>query len=101
MRRHLPWPKTRAPSAPTWLPRSRVRRPVSGEPWLILPTYNEADNVEPIVAAAGDVLVRASPAGFRVLIVDDGSPDGTGRIADRLAAERDWLEVLHRSEKNG
>jgi dolichol-phosphate mannosyltransferase len=74
---------------------------VSGEPWLILPTYNEADNVEPIVGAAGDVLAGASPAGFRVLIVDDGSPDGTGRIADRLAAERDWLEVLHRSEKNG
>jgi dolichol-phosphate mannosyltransferase len=74
---------------------------VSGEPWLILPTYNEADNVEPIVGAARDVLARASPAGFRVLIVDDGSPDGTGRIADRLASERDWLEVLHRSEKNG
>jgi dolichol-phosphate mannosyltransferase len=74
---------------------------VSGEPWLILPTYNEADNVEPIVGAAGDVLARASPAGFRVLIVDDGSPDGTGAIADRLAAERGWLEVLHRSEKNG
>jgi dolichol-phosphate mannosyltransferase len=74
---------------------------VSGEPWLILPTYNEADNVEPIVAAASDVLAAASPAGFRVLIVDDGSPDGTGGIADRLAAERDWLEVLHRSEKNG
>jgi dolichol-phosphate mannosyltransferase len=74
---------------------------VSAEPWLILPTYNEADNVEPIVGAAGDVLAGASPAGFRVLIVDDGSPDGTGRIADRLAAERDWLEVLHRSEKNG
>jgi dolichol-phosphate mannosyltransferase len=74
---------------------------VSGEPWLILPTYNEADNVEPIVAAAGDVLAGASPAGFRVLIVDDGSPDGTGGIGDRLAAERDWLEVLHRSEKNG
>jgi dolichol-phosphate mannosyltransferase len=74
---------------------------VSGEPWLILPTYNEADNVEPIVAAAGGVLSRAAPGGFRVLIVDDGSPDGTGQIADRLAAEHGWLEVLHRQQKNG
>src|SRR6202023_1892892 len=74
---------------------------MSGEPWLILPTYNEAENVEPIVGAAGDVLARASPAGFRVLIVDDGSPDGTGHIADRLATEHDWLEVLHRAQKNG
>src|SRR6266699_1388364 len=54
---------------------------MSGEPWLILPTYNEADNIE--------------------LIVDDGSPDGTGQIADRLAGEREWLEVLHRLQKGG
>jgi dolichol-phosphate mannosyltransferase len=74
---------------------------MSGEPWLILPTYNEAENVEAIVAAAGEVLARAAPDGFRVLIVDDGSPDGTGQIADRLARERGWLEVLHRSEKGG
>ncbi len=74
---------------------------MSGEPWLILPTYNEAENVRPIVAAAGEVLARAAPEGFRVLIVDDGSPDGTGELADRLAAEHDWVEVLHRAEKNG
>ena len=74
---------------------------MSGEPWLILPTYNEAENVRAIVAAAGEVLAGAAPDGFRVLIVDDGSPDGTGRIADELAAERGWLKVLHRSEKNG
>jgi dolichol-phosphate mannosyltransferase len=74
---------------------------MSGEPWLILPTYNEAENVRAIVAAAGDVLAGAASDGFRVLIVDDGSPDGTGRIVDELAAERDWLLVLHRSEKNG
>jgi dolichol-phosphate mannosyltransferase len=74
---------------------------MSGEPWLILPTYNEAENIEAIVAAAGDVLARAAADGFRVLIVDDGSPDGTGRIADELARGRDWLEVLHRSEKGG
>jgi len=74
---------------------------MSGEPWLILPTYNEAENVEAIVRAAGEVLGGAAPGGFHVLVVDDGSPDGTGEIADRLAAENEWLEVLHRSEKNG
>ena len=60
-----------------------------GEPWLILPTYNEAENVEAIVAAVAKVLADAAPAGFRILIVDDGSPDGTGEIADRMAAEHD------------
>ncbi len=79
---------------------------MSGEPWLILPTYNEAENVQAIVSAAGEVLagaVERSPTGggFHVLVVDDGSPDGTGEIADRMAAEHDWVEVLHRSEKNG
>jgi dolichol-phosphate mannosyltransferase len=74
---------------------------VSGEPWLILPTYNEAENVQAIVAAAAEVLAVAAPDGFRVLVVDDGSPDGTGRLADAMAAEHEWLEVLHRTEKNG
>jgi dolichol-phosphate mannosyltransferase len=72
-----------------------------GEPWLILPTYNEAENIEAVTSAAGGVLARAAPQGFRVLVVDDGSPDGTGQIADELAAQHDWLEVLHRAEKNG
>lgn len=74
---------------------------MSGEPWLILPTYNEAENVKAIAGAAGEVLAAAAPEGFRILVVDDGSPDGTGRLADELAAEHSWLEVLHRSEKNG
>jgi dolichol-phosphate mannosyltransferase len=72
-----------------------------GEPWLILPTYNEAENVQAIVTAAAEVLAGAAPDGFRVLVVEDGSPDGTGRIADHMAAEREWMEVLHRTEKNG
>jgi dolichol-phosphate mannosyltransferase len=72
-----------------------------GEPWLILPTYNEAENVEAIVLAAAEVLAGAAGDGFRVLVVDDGSPDGTGAIADRLAAEHGWMEVLHRASKNG
>ncbi len=79
---------------------------MSGAPWLILPTYNEAENIEAIVGAAGDVLAQATAEGrfggaFRILIVDDGSPDGTGRIADRLAEQRGWVQVLHRTEKNG
>jgi dolichol-phosphate mannosyltransferase len=74
---------------------------MTGKPWLILPTYNEAENIEAIVSASADVLAGAAPEGFRVLVVDDGSPDGTGAIADEMAAEHDWLEVLHRSEKNG
>jgi dolichol-phosphate mannosyltransferase len=74
---------------------------MSGVPWLILPTYNEAENVQAIVPAAGEVLASASPDGFRVLVVDDGSPDGTGRLADELAAEHEWVQVLHRTEKNG
>ena len=68
-----------------------------GPPWLVLPTYNEAENVEGFVAAARDKL----PAAARILIVDDGSPDGTGAIADRLAARVDGVEVLHRPRKEG
>jgi dolichol-phosphate mannosyltransferase len=74
---------------------------MSGEPWLILPTYNEAENVQAIVAAAAEVLAGAAPEGFRILVVDDGSPDGTGRLADEIAAEHEWMRVLHRTEKNG
>ncbi len=74
---------------------------MSGEPWLILPTYNEAENLQAIVTASGEVLAGAAPEGFHVLVVDDGSPDGTGELADRLAAEHEWLQVLHRAEKNG
>jgi dolichol-phosphate mannosyltransferase len=74
---------------------------VTGVPWLILPTYNEAENIEAIVAAAGDVLAAGNDRVYKILIVDDGSPDGTGEIADRLAGEREQVEVLHRTEKNG
>src|SRR4051812_42337054 len=80
---------------------TRVRRFVPEVPWLILPTYDEAENVESIVRAALDVLGRAAPDGHRVLIVDDASPDGTGAIADRLAAEREEVEVLHRTGRFG
>jgi dolichol-phosphate mannosyltransferase len=68
--------------------------------WLVLPTYNEAENIGPLVRAA---LPRLASSGLphRVLIVDDGSPDGTGAIADRLAAEHEEVEVLHRERKEG
>jgi dolichol-phosphate mannosyltransferase len=72
-----------------------------GEPWLILPTYNEAENVEAIMSAAAAALSAATPEGFRILVVDDGSPDGTGEIADAMAAEHDWARVLHRTQKDG
>ncbi len=68
--------------------------------WLILPTYNEAENIEAIVAAALPQLA-ATGLEHRILVVDDGSPDGTGRIADRLAAEDPRVEVLHRASKDG
>ena len=70
--------------------------------WLILPTFDEAENVENIVRAACDVLTRAcGEDGYRVLVVDDSSPDGTGEIADRLAAELPAVSVLHRPERQG
>jgi dolichol-phosphate mannosyltransferase len=65
--------------------------------WLIIPTFNEAQNIEPIVEATREQL----PDSRRVLIVDDSSPDGTGEIADRLAAEHEDVEVLHRTSKEG
>jgi dolichol-phosphate mannosyltransferase len=68
--------------------------------WLVLPTYNEAENIEAIVHAALPELARASPE-HRILVVDDNSPDGTGQIADRLAAESPHVEVLHRLTKDG
>jgi dolichol-phosphate mannosyltransferase len=63
---------------------------------IVVPTYNEADNLEWIV---GRVLAAQPLA--HVLVVDDGSPDGTGDIADRLAAADDRVRVVHRTEKAG
>ncbi len=80
---------------------STIQEPARGVPWLVLPTYNEAENIEAIVAAAGEVLAGATAGAYKILIVDDGSPDGTGEIADRLSREREQVQVLHRSEKNG
>lgn len=65
---------------------------------VCLPTYNERENLERMVEALGAVLDTGRD---RLLVIDDGSPDGTGEIADRLAAERPWVSVLHREEKQG
>jgi dolichol-phosphate mannosyltransferase len=68
--------------------------------WVVVPTYNEAENLERLVRAIVAQLAQVEDT-YRVLIVDDSSPDGTGAIADRLAAELDPVEVLHRVEKDG
>jgi len=64
--------------------------------WIILPTYNEAENVELIASA----ILEALPAAV-LLVVDDGSPDGTGRLADGLAAADPRIRVRHRPVKQG
>jgi dolichol-phosphate mannosyltransferase len=61
---------------------------------VCLPTYNERENLEPMLRALGEQDVR-------VLVIDDNSPDGTGRLADRLAQELDYVNVLHRPRKEG
>jgi dolichol-phosphate mannosyltransferase len=61
---------------------------------ICLPTYNERENLSRVIDAL-------EPLGVRVLVIDDSSPDGTGELADRLAADRDWISVLHRPRKEG
>jgi dolichol-phosphate mannosyltransferase len=69
--------------------------------WLFLPTYNEAENLEAIVRATIGQLELAAAGDWRLLVVDDASPDGTGALADRLAEELPGVEVLHREGKQG
>ena len=64
---------------------------------VCLPTYDERENLEPMLRALGEVLGPDD----RVLVIDDNSPDGTGELADRLAAELEGVEVLHRPHKEG
>jgi dolichol-phosphate mannosyltransferase len=71
--------------------------PETGAAWLVLPTYDEAANIEPFVAAVRDNL----PASAQILIVDDNSPDGTGARADELAERHDDVAVIHRPRKEG
>ncbi len=64
---------------------------------VCLPTFNELPNLEPML----DALAAVLRPGDRVLVIDDGSPDGTGAEADRLAGELDFVDVLHRPRKEG
>jgi dolichol-phosphate mannosyltransferase len=74
---------------------------MSARIWVVIPTYNEAENVGPIVRAVTEEMAKAVPGEFRVLVVDDNSPDGTGRLADQLAEELEPVEVMHRTAKDG
>ncbi len=86
--------------------QTNAARPAGSAPqradqvWVILPTYNEAENVERIVSRVRDQL-STHGVRFRVLVVDDASPDGTGQLADRLADADDRVRVLHRAGKEG
>ncbi len=63
---------------------------------IIVPTYNERDNLPSLVRR-----IMAQPATLEMLVVDDNSPDGTGKLADEIALKNETLHVLHREEKNG
>ena len=78
-------------------PARRARLP-DARASICLPTYNERENLEPMVRALGE---QIDPDRDRVLVIDDNSPDGTGELADALAAELPWVEVLHRPAKDG
>ena len=69
--------------------------------WLIVPTFNEAGNLESVILAALAALEASVPGGYRILIVDDSSPDGTGEIADRIASQNAAVAVLHRPQREG
>jgi dolichol-phosphate mannosyltransferase len=67
------------------------------KPIVVLPTYNEIENLDRVVG-----LIREQPGGFHILIVDDNSPDGTGRLADELSSRHPGeVQVLHRASKEG
>lgn len=69
---------------------------MAAETLIIVPTYNERENLPQLVKR-----VMAQPAVLDLLVVDDNSPDGTGRMADEIASQNPHVHVLHRSEKNG
>jgi dolichol-phosphate mannosyltransferase len=71
---------------------------MAGPLWVVVPTYNEADNLPTLVTEACRALADRE---FKLLVVDDASPDGTGAVADDLAAGHAEVEVLHRLSKTG
>src|SRR5688572_29204594 len=78
------------------MPQDRPTGPV----WVVLPTYNERENLEPMVAGVRAALDAVAPDHV-VLVVDDSSPDGTGELADTLAQHDPHVRVLHRARKEG
>ena len=89
-------PRRRSAAAEISATPATAGLPQGSGTWVIVPTYNEAENVPTISAA----ILEALP-GATLLVVDDGSPDGTGRIADELAAADPRIRVRHRPEKQG
>ena len=81
-------------------PRRAASLPESPRVWVVLPTYNEAANLERMLTALTEVADRAR-LDATVLVVDDNSPDGTGALADRAAAADRRVRVLHRTAKEG
>jgi dolichol-phosphate mannosyltransferase len=69
--------------------------------WVIVPTYDEAASIERLLHSVAAVLAEAASGDHRILVVDDGSPDGTGAIAERVGDELGVVEVLHRTAKGG
>ena len=69
---------------------------MDGSVWVILPTYDEAENLEAVVGG-----IRAAVPEAQILVVDDNSPDGTGDLADAMARDDAALDVLHRPGKSG
>jgi dolichol-phosphate mannosyltransferase len=88
--------RTRRSAATAALADAPPVRPLGAGVWIVLPTYNEADNLRPIGAA-----ILESLPGATLLVVDDASPDGTGRIADEMAAVDARVRVRHRAAKEG
>lgn len=80
------------------MPRSGLKRGVhaTAPTVVLLPTYNEAQNLERML----DAIHQQLPDGH-VLVIDDSSPDGTGLLADRVAAQQPWVHVAHRPAKRG
>jgi dolichol-phosphate mannosyltransferase len=83
-------------STPGSSPAAAARGPRPRRALLCLPTYDERENLPPVVEAA----LGAAPA-LEILVIDDDSPDGTGRLADEIASREPRLHVLHRARKEG
>jgi dolichol-phosphate mannosyltransferase len=75
--------------------------PMPPSVWVIVPTYDEAASIERLLRSVAGVLAEAAPGDHRILVVDDGSPDGTAAIAERVGAELGVVELLQRRAKGG